>query len=486
MIWVMQMEKQTVSKKLLLKTSFWYTLSMFLTRAIGFITTPIFTRLMTKQQYGDFSVFASWQGILLIICGMELEGTVNRARFDYPEKKEFQSYISSALTLTTLVTAVVFALYMLFPHIFDRFFMIDRKYMYFMFAFLFMNPAARVFQAVQHIEYKYKLSSAISISVALLSPVLGVIMVLLMKEHDPLFGRIIGQFFPYIAYGVVFYVYFLSRSRKVSVSKWKYALRMGLPLVFSYLCSRILLSSDTIIVKHLCTAEQVSYLSVTHSTSHIITILISTLNLAWAPWFYDMLNLQNYGEIRKVYKLYVWLMVAFTFAILLVGPEVIFILGGAGYREAIYTLPGYILCGVFTVLTSQLVNLEIYHKKPEYAATLTGITAVLNIVLDIVGVKLWGYMAVCYVTVLSQIVLIALHYIVAQRMGVQKILTLKTLILVLAVAVGLIPISLLLYQSNMVRYIFAAVLFIAAVVLLIIKREQLMIIVRKIRKEKKA
>ena len=106
--------------------------------------------------------------------------------------------------------------------------------------------------------------------------------------------------------------------------------------------------------------------------------------------------------------------------------------------------------------------------------------------LDIVGIKLWGYMAVCYATVLSQIVLIALHYIVAQRMGVQKILTLKTLILVLAAAVGLIPISLLLYQSNMVRYIFAAVLFVAAVVLLIIKREQLMIIVRKIRKEKKA
>lgn len=185
------MGKERIDKKLLVKTSFWYTLSMFLTRGIGFITTPIFTRLMTKEQYGDFAVYASWQSILLTICSLELDGTINRARFDYPEKKDFHSYVSSALVLTSLITGVIFALYMIFPHIFDRFFLIDRKYMYIMFAYLFANPAARVFQTTQRIEYKYKVSSAISISVALLSPILGVICILLIKS-DPLYGRIIG------------------------------------------------------------------------------------------------------------------------------------------------------------------------------------------------------------------------------------------------------------------------------------------------------
>ncbi len=101
--------------------------------------------------------------------------------------------------------------------------------------------------------------------------------------------------------------------------------------------------------------------------------------------------------------MYLWGTVGITFAILLIGPEVIQVLGGTAYKESIYTLPGYVLSGVFTVLTSQIVNLEVYHKKPEYAAVLTGIAAVLNVILDIVGVELWGYKAVCYATVFCQL-----------------------------------------------------------------------------------
>ena len=437
---------------------------------------------MTKEQYGDFTVYASWQSILLTICGLELEGTINRARFDYPEKKEFQIYISSALVLTSLVTGAIFALYMFFPRVFDRFFLIDRKYMYIMFAYLFANPAVRVFQTTQRVEYKYKVSSAISISVALLSPLLGVAGVLLMKS-DPLYGRIIGQFFLYIVYGVIFYSYFLFSSRKISVSNWRYALRIGLPLVFSYLCNSIMLSSDTIVAKHLCAVEQVSYLSVAHSTSHIITILVSTLNLAWAPWFYDSLKINDYKGIEKVFKIYLWGMVVMTFALLLIGPEVIQVLGGAAYKESVYTLPGYALSGVFTVLTSQIVNLEIYHKKPEYAAVFTGIAAVLNIILDVVGVKLWGYRAVCYATVICQLLLIILHYIVAQKMDIQNTLTVKTLVSSLGFSLLLIPISLILYQSNSVRYIFVAVIAVVGITLIVAKKDQIIAIVRKYRKE---
>lgn len=243
-----------------------------------------------------------------------------------------------------------------------------------------------------------------------------------------------------------------------------------------------MLSSDTIVAKHLCVAEQVSYLSIAHSTSHIITILVSTLNLAWAPWFYDLLKIQDYKEIQKVFKMYLWGMVGITFAILLIGPEVIQVLGGTAYKESIYTLPGYVLSGVFTVLTSQIVNLEVYHKKPEYAAVLTGIAAIMNVILDIVGVELWGYKAVCYATVFCQLLLITLHYVVAQKMGIQKTLTVKSLVSSLAFSLTLIPISLVLYQSNTVRYVFVTLITVATIILIIAKKDQIIATVRKFRK----
>ena len=51
-------QKQTIergSSKLAIKVGFWYVVSSFLLRSIAFITTPFFSRLLTKSDYGEFS-----------------------------------------------------------------------------------------------------------------------------------------------------------------------------------------------------------------------------------------------------------------------------------------------------------------------------------------------------------------------------------------------------------------------------------------------
>ena len=477
------MTDKVVGKRMLLKSGFWYTASVFLTRGMVFITMPIFTRLMNKAQYGDFAVFCSWQSILLIFCSLELHGTLNLARFDYSED-EYKSYITSSLSLCSLITGVLFGLYCVFPHIFDKLFLMKKEYMYVMFAYLFTAPALTMFQTKQRVEYKYKTSSAISISASIISPAIAVVMVLVMRDNDALFGRIIGQHSLYIALGIAFYIYFLYGSRKINVSYWKYALRLGIPLALSYLGSRVLLTADSIVLKHMCTPENVSNISVTHSTSHIILLLVQTINMAWAPWLYDMLKRRRHDEVKKFYRGYLWMVILATFAVLAVGPEVILVLGGAKYKDAIYLLPPNILCGIFTVLTANFVNIETYHKKPKYAAILTGGVAVLNVGLDILGVYLFGYMAVCYTTVLCQLLLCLLHYRITMKMEIQEILSGKTFVAVLIATIALIPIALLLYQSTIIRYSVIAVCFVAVVALVIHKKEEIKKLIQKVRKKK--
>lgn len=467
------MSEKKISKGLLIKSGFWYTVSNFMTRAMVFITMPIFTMLMSKTEYGNFSVFASWQAILLAFCGIEVYGTLNRARFDFPEKNEFDGYISSSLVLSSIFTGLIFILYIACPGIFDRFFLIERKYMFILFAYLFTYPSLAMFQAKQRVEYKYKLSATLSSILTIASSLLAVLLVTKLQD-DRLLGRIVGQYGLLIIAGFCFYIYFICCSRKITVKSWKYALRIGLPLVFSYVGSQILLSSDNLVLKHMCSAEEVSYLSVTQTTSHIMLILVQTINTAWAPWFFDMLRVNETQEIKKTYRIYLWGAIVCTFGVLLIGPEIISILGGAKYNESIYILPPYILCGVFTVLTAQFVNLETYHKKSEYAAILTGIVAVLNVILNVLGVKLWGYRAVCYTTVFCQIILISLHYRITVRMGIKELLPVKHLLIALVASVALIPIALLLYQSMLIRYICIGACFIAMAVILCVKKKEIL------------
>lgn len=462
----------------MIKASFWYTLSGFLSKATVFLTTPFFTRLLTKNQYGDFTVFASWQMIMLAVCGLEVYATINRARFDFSDPDEFNGYITSSLVLSTAFTAVVFALYLLFPKAFQSVFKLDGKYIVFMFFYVLTCPAFSMFQAKQRIEYRYKLNALITFVLVIGSTGLSVILALQLKA-DSLWGRILGQYGLYIAAGLIFYIGFLMKSVSIKSKYIKYALRLSVPLVFSYLGSSVLLFSDNLIVKHMCSGVQVSYLSVTHTCAQIILLLVQLLNGAWAPWFYDKLRERAYVDIRKTFRAYVWIVISGTLAVILFVPEIIAILGGKNYLEAIYIVPVYVLNGVFSVLTYQFGNLETYYKKPEYSAMITGCVAVVNIVLDVAGVKLFGYRAVCYATLLCQILLVTLHFMCTRKMEIEKILPLRDVITFVAASVVLIPIALLLYQNNVVRWGIIGALVVAVGIVAGVKRREIMGIVKR-------
>lgn len=470
---------ESVNTKILLKSSFWYVVSNFFTRALVFITTPIFTRLMTTKQYGDFSVFASWQSTFLIICGLEIYATLNRARFDYKDR-ELDGYITSCLVFSSILTAAALALYLIFPDFFHKLFLLDRKYILIMFAYLFAQPVFLMFQAKQRVEYQYKLSSAISFSLVAGTSIIAVALVYWL-EDDRLMGRIIGQYVPYIIVGAVMYIYFLKKSAVIRVKSWKYALAMGLPLVFSFLGSQILLNSDRVVVQHLSSSDEVAWLVLATTCAHIMLIFVQSLNNAWSPWFYDKQNNQEYSVVKKAFRVYMWSIVFCTFCVLMIGPEIVRILGGKSYAESVYVLPANMLCGIFTALTSQFVNIETFYKKTHYAAILTSIVAVVNIGLDIVGVTLWGYRAACYVTVLCQLLLIMMHYAVTIRMDVREMLSVRELIAELLVSVMLIPVSLILYRFTMIRWGFLLVLAMSASTVVFAKRKDLLGLVKKYR-----
>ena len=54
------------------KASFWFTVCNILNKGIALISTPIFVRILTTDQYGDYSVFQSWYSIIIIFATLNL------------------------------------------------------------------------------------------------------------------------------------------------------------------------------------------------------------------------------------------------------------------------------------------------------------------------------------------------------------------------------------------------------------------------------
>ena len=54
------------------KAALWFTICNFLQKGISFIVVPIFTRIMSTEEYGTYTVYISWYQILNIISSLYL------------------------------------------------------------------------------------------------------------------------------------------------------------------------------------------------------------------------------------------------------------------------------------------------------------------------------------------------------------------------------------------------------------------------------
>ncbi len=455
---------QVSNNKKALKSGFWYTVANFLTRGIVLITTPFFSRILTTEEFGCFHVYANWQSLFLIICSMEFALTINRARLDYDDK-ELNNYIGNCIVLNVIVTIVLFLIILCSNWFRKNVLMLDIKYLLIMFFYLLACPAFELFQAVQRVKYKYRLSATLSFLSVFLGAVLAVFGTFLFD--DKLLGRIIGQYAPVIILGFIFAIVYLLKIKKIEVSYCRYGMNISIPLIFSYLGSQILTSSDKIVVQHLETAEAVAYIGIVTTCSHIMTILVQSINNAWAPWFYDKLEIKEYKSIHRIFNVYSFMICMCTFGVVLLGPELVKILGGEKYRNAVFLIPPSISLCIFNQIIFQYVNIETYYKKTRFTALATGIVAILNIYLDIYFVQIFGYISVSFVTFFCYWMLMILHSFYVKRIDENNLVTIWNIVISMLTALGIVLVSYLTYLNDILRLILIVILILIVVVVII-------------------
>ena len=97
--------------KILAKSTFWYTIGNFASRALVFLATPIYIRFLSVEVYGLYSNFASWLTILSVSTGMNLQHSILKARYEYED--DLNSYLKSIYLVIAGLVAVLGAFVLL-------------------------------------------------------------------------------------------------------------------------------------------------------------------------------------------------------------------------------------------------------------------------------------------------------------------------------------------------------------------------------------
>lgn len=404
-----------------LKSGVWYTVSNFLVKSIGFITTPIFTRLLSKVEFGLYNNYTSWLGILSIFVTLNLESTLISARYEYTD--DFDNYIFSMLTLSSLSTIAWFVLFNVASDCVVFYTNVDHIYLNTMLVYLFFLPAITMFQTRERYFFEYKKTVVLSLLIAVSTALLSVVLVLWVK--DRLWGRIIGSVIPTVVLGFLIYLFLGFKSRKIKFTYWKYALPICLPYIPHLLAGVLLNSMDRVMIQRWCGAEATAMYSLAYSCGAIVTLLVSSLNSAYAPWLGEKLSKNKYKEIYDFSKKYMFVFLVFSIGIMLISPEILWILGGDMYRDAKYVITPVAMGCVCQFLYTMFGNVEQFRKKTIGMALATVIAAAVNYILNYLMIPRFGYYAAAYTTLIGYLCLLGIHMFLVFKIKMKAVYSYK-------------------------------------------------------------
>lgn len=461
------------------KASLWFLICGFLQKGVSVITTPIFTRLLTSAEYGQYNVFNSWLSIVSVFVTLQLySGTFTQGMVKYEDKKIKYASSLQGLCLTLVLCWTV--LYLIFHDFWNNLFELTTVQVLAMLLIIWTTSVYTFWAVEQRVDFKYHTLVVITSIATIAKPVVGIIFVVL--ADDKVTARILGLALVEL---VCFLWMFFSQMRRGNTffdkGFWKHAFMLNLPLVPHYLSMVVLNSSDRIMISKMIGDDKAGIYSLAYSISQIMTIFNTALLQTIEPWLYKKIKTKQIRDMSMVaYPAFI-VIAAVNILLIAFAPEVVALFAPEEYYEAIWVIPPIAMSVYFMFAYSFFAVFEFYYEKTQYIAMATMSGAALNIVLNYILIKLFGYYAAGYTTLVCYVLFTLFHFCFMRKIckkeldGAKPYSTSKMLVITMIFVIFGIA-FLFMYKFNIVRYTFIALL----VVLVIIKRETIFTMTKKI------
>lgn len=412
-----------MNDKTVLKSGIWYIFSNFFLKGIGFITTPIFARLLTKNEFGLYNNYLAWVSFFVILVTLNLEASLVSAKFEF--KTNIHEYISSILLLSTISALVWGSTFCMYMDGVKSLTGLDSTFIYCMIAYLVFFPAITIFQNNEQMSFNYKSVVICSVTLSVFSALLPLLLVL--NVTDKLDGMIIGSALPTIIIGAMLYALLMKRGKTVNLQYWCYAIPICLPYIPHLLGGMVLSSMDRIMINKWCGPEDTALYSMAYTCGLVIMLLTSAVNSSMAPWLCLNLDGCAYGEIRKKTKYIILVFCYISIGVLLMEPEILLFLGGSAYMEAKYVIVPVVMGGVCQFIYTLFATTEQFYKQTKGMAMATVVAAGINFCLNYVCIPVFGYFSAAVTTLIGYLCLLLIHQYLVCSMGYKEVFDVKSI-----------------------------------------------------------
>ncbi len=390
------------------------------------ITFPIFTRLLTKEQYGIFGLVTTTMFFAVAVAKAGLSDGIIRFYNEYkkvPEKKEtFSSTV--ALRGFGLSILTMFAYILVFPF-FQKYLKIGSSYnacFLIMALYLLVNPLNIIVMQMLRVNDKTIFINVIHLLGKTIS--VGLSLLFFVYVFRGFYGFFVGTASAEIIMSLILFTWFF-RHYKVTPSLISGELtlkliKFGAPLLLSELSFLLLSYSDRYLIVAILGEQALGIYSVGSTVAmYIGNIIMFSLSYSMVP-----ISVEVYGEEGKratevfIGKCLRYLLIAIIpmwFGYVAVSKELFITLASSKYAMAADFSP-LILLAYFFLAVRMIFNTGFYLKTKTILTLVIGLsTVVLNVSLNLILLRKLGLTGASISAVVSCLVSTILAMLVSSR-----------------------------------------------------------------------
>lgn len=404
-----------------------------LNMVIGFITTPIITRLVLPEEYGRLSIFNLYISIAVMIMCLGLDQSL--VRFYYKENTlNYKSWIIKRcsflpLVLSFVVPAIVLSLIQLSDKSFEfsdtviPLLLGIVGHMLFRFSIL-----------VLRLENKSKAYARINVINKALYALLAIGLIYITGNRS----------FSMLAYATVIAIIVASfvaifegrnlwtiKSQNVDFKvKFGELIKYGLPFILAMGLTTLFEAIDKLSLNMYCDYATVGIYAGAINIVNIFAIIQSTFNTLWAP-----VSIKHYEEKPEDKQFYSRCNLAITFIMFFCGfsliafKDVFGLLLGKTYREAAYIIPFLTLHPIMYTISETTVTGVVVKKKSYIHIIIAAISCLTNLIGNSILVPILGGKGAAISTGISYIVFYLLRTFFGMRYFQFRIMPFKFILI---------------------------------------------------------
>jgi len=388
---------------------------------LGLLTTPLITRIVSPNEYGQLSIFSMYSSIAVMVLCMGLDQTLVRYYYEKEDIGYKRALLFRCVKLPVIISILLSVIFTLLVYFRIINFEFNTIIVVFLCIYTIIQLIYRFSLLLVRLAYQSKLYSILNILHKILYIIVALpLIVFISKEQFFLLviATIISAFICMVVSICIqkeIWNYFKNNDEKCHITK-KEIYSYGLPFIISMGLTTIFQAIDKISLNKYCSYSEVGIYASTMSIVNIFAIIQSTFNTLWLPMATEhYTNNKNDCTFYHQGNQIITVIMFFCGISLMLCKDIFAILLGEKYREAAHILPFLIFHPIMYTISETTVLGIVFMKKSKMQILVAAISCLANVIGNMYLVPMYGCQGAAISTGISYIIFFTMRTVISNR-----------------------------------------------------------------------